>query len=193
MQLRRGQTPDSRSPLQHYCIFKLLSPCGNSQFDDADLQCWQATVTIWFSQTKRDAVYNAFSWENPFIFTVTCAVAKRMLGRESSWITKRQGCVSCVVGLQYCLLLLKSKDFFSYQIIATISSDLMQVNSSGSGSGCSPENIHFSGILGSLLELRTPAKQMYSRCPAVYMAYCTCLGNRPCTAIAWIRLWFSGI
>lgn len=85
------------------------------------------------------------------------------------------------------------KRLFSYQIIAMVSSDLMQVNSSGSGSGCSPENIHFSGILGSLLELRTPAKQMYSRCPAVYMAYCTCLGNRPCTAIAWIRLWFSGI
>lgn len=61
MQLRRGQTPDSRSPLLHYCIFKPLSPCGNSQFDDADLQCWQANLTISMSKgkTKRDAVCDA--------------------------------------------------------------------------------------------------------------------------------------
>lgn len=98
MQLRRGQTPDSRSPPQHYCIFKPLSPCGNSQFDDADLQCWQASVTISFSQTKRDAVYNAFSWENSLIFMVTCTIAKRKLERESGWITKWPG--DCVVGLQ---------------------------------------------------------------------------------------------
>lgn len=50
MQLRRGQTPDSRSPPQHYCIFKPLSPCGNSQFDAADLQCWQASVTTFSKQ-----------------------------------------------------------------------------------------------------------------------------------------------
>lgn len=40
------------------------------------------------------------------------------------------------------------KRLFSYQIIAMISSNLMQVNSSGSESGCSPENIHFSGNSG---------------------------------------------
>lgn len=82
MQLCRGQTPDSRSPLQHYCVFKPLRPCGNSQFDEADLQCWQATVTISFSQTKRDAVYNAFSWENPLIFMVTRRVAETKLEEE---------------------------------------------------------------------------------------------------------------
>lgn len=125
MQLRQGQTPDSRSLPQHYCIFKPVSPCGNSQFDDADLQCWQATATISFSKThmqkKKDAVYNALSLENPLIVTVTCTVARRKLEGESSWITKGQG--GCVVVA--CPSRWKSKDFSenSHQTIAIIPSE----------------------------------------------------------------------
>lgn len=65
MQLHSGQTPDFTSPPQHDCVFKPLSPCGNSQFDAADLQCWQAIVTISVKKTNIDAFYNAFSLVTP--------------------------------------------------------------------------------------------------------------------------------
>lgn len=128
MQLRRGQTPDSRSPPQHYCIFKPLSPCGNSQFDDADLQCWQASVTISFSQTKKGCSLQCFLLrKSPHLYGhVCCCQEKARRRKQLDNKTARRPC--CWVARLP--VTVEIKRLFSYQIIAMIPS-----SSSGSESG----------------------------------------------------------
>lgn len=98
MQLCQGQTPDSRSPPQHYWVFKPLRPCGNSQFDDADLQCWPPTIIL---RIKKRMSFTTLSPEkNSFIL----AVAKRSLKEKTKTASQ------LLLGCKSVGLLLKSNN-----------------------------------------------------------------------------------
>lgn len=117
MQLRQGQTPEP-SP-QHYCIFKPLSPCGNSQFDDADLQCWQATATISFSKTKQKRMQFTmlFLSKIPLSLWSSARLPRESLKEKAAKLQKSKvtgllGCLSVTVKIK--------RPENSYQIIAII-------------------------------------------------------------------------
>lgn len=185
MQLRRGQTPDSRSPPQHYCIFKLLSPCGNSQFDDADLQCWQATVTISFSKTKKKgcSLCCFLPRKSPHLYghVRRCQEGAR---RRKQQDNKGQG--DCVVGSQDLSVTVTSKHVFSDQIVAIIPPEFNVNQFFRFGGRADLQKTFISVEFRDLLpQLRTPAKAdvlKVSRClhgllhlPGKPSMHCDCM------------------
>lgn len=89
-------------------------------------------------QNKSRRSSQVILWENPLVFIITCTVNKSEL---------------CLV-----LWLILG----CYHVITIIPSKLntnRSFNSSGPESGCFPENIHYSGILGSLWMCRNRCTQ----------------------------------
>ena len=79
---------DSRTPPRHCCVFKPLSPCGDSPFDAVEFQSLQTILTIWLYKKRQSemafASYGTWLLSKPPLFAVQSTVAKTNLrgGKE---------------------------------------------------------------------------------------------------------------